>query len=330
MSQDQLILAIDAGGTSTRALVATADGTLLGHGRGGPANHILSGWDTARASIIAAITQTCTAARIQLPAIACAVTGSAGVGPNGEGCEIVESLLAQLLPRARVRAVGDMVTAFWGALAADSGIVVAAGTGSVCYGRSPNGSACQVGGWGHIMGDEGSAYDIAIRALRAGAQASDGRGPQTALTDGIPGALGAGNLVEVALRVYSEPMTREAVARLATTVYETAAAGDTVARALLTAAGIDLGRCALAALRALGLEAHAITVAYTGAVFDAGSFITDAFGSTITSECPRVSIAPAEFPPVVGAFKLGLRELGIPFIPATAAALRATLATEQA
>jgi N-acetylglucosamine kinase-like BadF-type ATPase len=160
MSQDQLILAIDAGGTSTRALAATADGTILGHGRGGPANHILSGWDTARASITAAITQTCTAARIQLPAIACAVTGSAGVGPNGEGCEIVESLL--------------------------------------------------------------------------------------------------------------------------------------------------------------------------GAVFDAGTFITDAFRHTITSACSRVSIAAGEFPPVVGAFKLGRRELGIPFTPATAAALRAALATEPA
>jgi N-acetylglucosamine kinase-like BadF-type ATPase len=330
MSQDQLILAIDAGGTSTRALVTAANGTVLGHGRGGPANHILSGWDTARASIIAAITQTCSAAGIQLPEVTCAAAGSAGVGPNGEGCEIVESLLAEMLPRARVRAVGDMVAAFWGALAGDSGVVVAAGTGSVCYGRSPNGNTCQVGGWGHIMGDEGSAYDIAVRALRAGAQATDGRGPQTALAERLATALAAGNLVEVAVRVYGEPMTRQSIARLATTVYETAAAGDPVARALLTEAGIDLGRCALAALRALGLVGHATTVAYTGAVFDAGAFIADAFRNAITSACPSVCIVPAEFPPVVGALKLGLLELGIPFTPATAATLRAALPTEQA
>jgi N-acetylglucosamine kinase-like BadF-type ATPase len=329
MSQDQLILAIDAGGTSTRAVVTTANGGLLGQGRGGPANHILSGWDTARASLVAAITQTCTAAGIQLPAIACAVVGSAGVGPNGEGCEIVESLMAELLPGARVRAVGDMVAAFWGALAGDFGVVVAAGTGSVCYGRSPNGDTCQVGGWGHIMGDEGSAYDIAVRALRAGAQATDGRGTQTALTERIPTTLAAGNLVEVALRVYGEPMTRESIAQLATTVYEAAAAGDTVARVILTEAGVDLGRCALAALRALGLFGHATTVAYTGAVFDAGAFIADAFRNAITSACPNVSVVAAEFPPVVGALKLGLRELGVPFTPATAAALRAALPTEQ-
>jgi N-acetylglucosamine kinase-like BadF-type ATPase len=330
MGQDHLVLAVDAGGTSTRALVVTASGMVLGRGCGGPGNHILSGWDTASASITAAVIQACAPVRSQLSPITCAVIGSAGVGPGGEGREVVESLLAELLPRARVSAVGDMVTAFWGALAGDSGVVVAAGTGSVCYGRNSNGSACQVGGWGHIMGDEGSAYDIAIRALRAGARATDGRGPQTALTERIAAALNAGSLIEVAFRVYGEPMAREAIAGLATTVYEAAAAGDTVARALLTDAGIDLGRCALAALRALGLEGHATTVAYTGAVFDAGTFITDAFHKTITSASLHVSIAPAEFPPVIGAFKLGLRELSIPFTFATGAALRAALAAEPA
>ena len=329
MSQDHLVLAIDAGGTSTRALVATAEGTTLGHGRGGPGNHILSGWDTARASITEAITQACAAARIQALAITCAVTGSAGVGPNGEGCEIVEALVTELLPRARVQAVGDMVAAFWGALTSDSGVVVAAGTGSVCYGRSPNGSTCQVGGWGHILGDEGSAYDIAIRALRAGAQATDGRGAPTALTERIPAALGVSNFLEVAVRVYVEPLARDAIAQLATSVYQAAAAGDAVARALLAEAGTDLGRCALAALRTLGLGSDATTVAYTGAVFEADTFITDAFRDTIASACPRVSITPGEFPPVIGAFKLGLRELGISFTPATAAALRPALAAEQ-
>lgn len=330
MSRDDLILAVDAGGTSTRTLVVRSDGTVLGRGRSGPGNHILSGWDTARASMTDAITQACSAARVAVTAIRSAVAGSAGVGPNGEGSEIVASLLTDLLPRAQVQAVGDMVTAFWGALSSECGVVVASGTGSVCYGRGPSGATRQVGGWGQVMGDEGSAYDIAIRALRAGAQATDGRGAPTALTEYIPAALGVGGFLEVAFRVYGEPMTREAIAQLATSVYQAAAAGDAVARTLLAEAGAELGRCALAALRALELTAAQTLVAYTGAVFDAGPFVTHSFRHTVTSGCPRASIAGAEFPPVIGAFKLALRGLGVSFTPAIAAALQLGLKAEYA
>src|SRR5512139_16713 len=181
MSHGQLVLAIDAGGTSTRTLVVRTDGTVLGRGRGGPGNHILSGWEAARASIRQAVEQACAAAHVSPAMIPCAVAGSAGVGPDGEGSDIVESLLAELVPRARVQAVGDMVTAFWGALDTDFGVVVASETGSVCYGRNPSGVTRQVGGWGQVMGDEGSAFDIAVRALRAGAQATDGRAAPTVL-----------------------------------------------------------------------------------------------------------------------------------------------------
>lgn len=330
MTQAQLVLAIDAGGTSTRTLVVRSDGTVLGRGRGGPGNHILSGWDAARASISEAVAQACAAAAVPPDLIRCAVAGSAGVGPNREGSDIVQSLMTELLPRAQVQAVGDMVTAFWGALDGEVGVVVASGTGSVCYGRSPSGLTRQVGGWGQVMGDEGSAFDIAVRALRAGAQATDGRAGPTALTEYIPAALGVSNFLEVAFRIYGEPMAREAIATLATSVYRAAAAGDPVARMLLADAGRELGCCAVAALRALDMTATHTPVAYTGAVFDAGSFVTDAFRHSIIASCPQTSIVCAEFPPVVGAFKLGLRTIGVPFLPATAAALHAALNPELA
>jgi N-acetylglucosamine kinase-like BadF-type ATPase len=317
-----LILALDAGGSSTRSLMLRRDGTVLGSGRGGPGNHILSGWDTARASIAAAVAGACAVAEVCAGDVAVTVASSAGVGANGEGAEVVEALLRELMPAARVSAVGDMVAAFWGALNTDFGVVVAAGTGSVCYGRNRAGVSRQVGGWGQIMGDEGSAYDIAVRALRAGARATDGRGPQTALCERFSAALGVGDFIGVAIRVYGEPMPRDEIAKLATTVAETAAAGDAVARDILVKAGRELGLAAITALRALSLNSEPPPVAYTGAVFDAGAPLVDAFCTTISAACPAARIAPAEFPPIIGAFKLALRAAGAEFTPAIAARLR--------
>lgn len=320
-----LILAIDAGGSSTRCLLADSSGTVLAHGRGGAGNHILSGWDVTRASITQAIAQACGDAAVAPTDITCAVAGSAGIGANGEGRELVEWLLRETLPAARVQAVGDMVAAFWGALAGEVGVVVAAGTGSVCYARNPSGKTCQVGGWGQILGDEGSAYDIAVRALRAGARAADQRGPDTVLTDLTANALGVRSFVEVALRVYGDPMTREAIAALATCVWEAANRGDAVARAILAEAGSELGLAAVTALRTLDLANAVVPVAYTGAVFDAGPLILESFQHTLALACPHAVLRQPEFPPVIGAFKLALRELEIAFAPVTAARLRAGL-----
>ncbi len=299
------------------------DGTVLGRAQSGPGNHILAGWEAASGAIRDAATGACAAAHIEPAAVAYACAGGSGVGPNGEGGEAIAMLLAERLPHARVRAVGDMVSAFAGALSTDCGVVVAAGTGAVCYGRNHTGEGRQVGGWGHLLGDEGSAYDIAVRALRAAARATDGRGPHTTLTQSIPQALGAGSFIEVAFRVYSGPMSRDAIAGLATLVAEAAAAGDPVASALLAEAGGDLALAAVTALHALGLDNAAVPVAYTGAVFDAGELVIGPFRHAIRAGCPRASVVAAEFPPVVGAFKLALQELGVPFTSQIEAALRA-------
>lgn len=317
------ILALDAGGTSTRCVLARANGTVLARSRTGPGNHILSGWEVTRQALADAIQQACAAAHVEPTAIACVLAGSAGVGPNGEGRQLVEPLLQECAPHARVRAVGDMVAAFHGALRGDHGVVIAGGTGSVCYGRAVSGESRQVGGWGHVMGDEGSAYDIAVRGLRAGAYATDGRGPATELTTRIPAALGVRSFIEVAFQVYAQPMDRAAIATLAPTVAEAAAAGDHVAAGVLAEAGHQLGLAVVTTLRALGLDCTPSPVAYMGGVFAAGDAILEPFQRAVVSACPSVTIGPAEFPAVIGAYKLALADLGLPFDAPVAAALQA-------
>lgn len=308
---DRIILGLDAGGTATRCIVATGEGEILGFGKGGPANHILRGWEVARTSIQTATSEALKAAGSGGHNISIAIAGSAGIGPDGEGREVIEALLAELVPQAAiVRATGDMVAAFWGALATPIGVVVSAGTGSVCYGRNVTGLTCQVGGWGPVMGDEGSAYDIAVQALRAVACASDGRGQSTALTTAIGEALGGYSALDIAVRVYGKPLEREEIAALSLRVFGAAQQRDPTAMTILRRAGRALGVAALAALRNVGLLAIPTSVSYSGSVFEAGHFISDPFREAIHDAAPLATVERPILPPIGGAYRLGLQTLG--------------------
>ena len=311
MTQPRVILAVDAGGSSTRCMLASTDGSVLGFGTGGPGNHILSGWETTRASFRDATANALRSAGAVAASVAVAVAGSAGVGPNGQGREVIEWLLTDLVPQAaRVQATGDMVASFWGALPVPVGVVVTAGTGSVAFGRNPGGRTCQVGGWGHIMGDEGSAYDIATRALRAMARAVDGRAAPTALTPRLIAAIGESSAVDAAVRLYTGSGSREEIASLAVHVTAAAECGDTVAVAILRRAGEELGLMAATALHTLELHNEPVSVSFAGSVFDAGRWVCQPFAAAIQAATPAARIEPPLLSPLGGAFRLATAMLG--------------------
>jgi len=305
-----VILAIDGGGTSTRSLAIDSNGAVMGRGEGGPSNHILAPWDVVRASIEAAIHGACKEAGLKAGDVGCISLGTAGIGPNGEGKEVIEDLAREILPADKVMATGDMVIAFHGAVMGDFGVVVNAGTGSVVYGVSPRGASRQVGGWGHILGDEGSAYDIAVRALRAGARHFDGRGPFTTLVDRIPEALEVSDYIQVAFKIYGLNMSREEISVLARAVDEEAKKGDVISRQILRSAGEELALAVAVAIRELGMEEMTVPVSYIGSVFDSGERIVRPFAETIMMRYPRAVVLPPKFPAVIGAFVLGAKEIG--------------------
>lgn len=310
MAFADLLLAIDAGGSSTRAVIVRADGAVLGHGRGGPGNHTLVAWDTIRGSYRDAVDGACSQAGVALSAVAMAAAGSAGVGPAGELGDAIEALLRELRVTVPALVTGDMVSALWGALPEPVGVVVCAGTGSVCFGRTASGASRQVGGWGPLMGDEGSAHAIGVQALQAVARAADGRGQPTTLCDILSRLLGVDGPVAIAMRVYGEPLGREQIAALAPHVASAAERGDAVSRRILRQAGQELGLAAVTAMQALALAHGAPRVAYSGAVFDAGALVLDAFGATVHQQVPAARICAPLLPPLGGVIRLGFERLG--------------------
>ncbi len=307
---DRIILAVDGGGTSTRCMAIDSNGIVRGAAEAGPSNHILSPWETVKESIESALRAAVEEASVEVEAVACISLGTAGIGPGGEGKEAIEDLAREILPAEKVTATGDMVIAFHGAIMEDCGVVANAGTGSVVYGRSAAGAYRQVGGWGHVVGDEGSAYDIAIRGLRAAARFLDGRSESTVLVDRIPPALDVSDMIQVAFKIYGLNMSREEVAGLAKIVAEAAADGDEVSRNILRGAAEELALAVTTAIRELGMQNRRIPVSYVGSVFDSGELVISPFTDAVAMKCPCADVLPPKFPAIIGAFVLGAREAG--------------------
>jgi len=328
-SMQKAILAVDGGGTSTRCLAIDSNGLILGAGEGGPSNHILAPWEVVRKSLDSAINAALKDASLKPDNIACISLGTAGIGSGGEGKEVIEDLAREILPADRITATGDMVIAFHGAIMEDCGVVAIAGTGSVIYAKSPAGAYRQVGGWGHILGDEGSAYDIAVKGLKAGARCVDGRGEFTKLIDTMPPALEVSDFIQIAFKIYGLNLSREEIAKLARIVAETAKAGDPVSQRILRSAGEELATGVDAAIRELGIQDMSLPVSYVGSVFDAGELIVGPFAEAVTIRCPRATALPPKFPAIIGAFILGARESGWPVSDEVLMNIKKCLLTQQ-
>jgi N-acetylglucosamine kinase-like BadF-type ATPase len=202
-----------------------------------------------------------------------------------------------------------MVIAHAGALGLKAGVLALAGTGSAILGVGANGERVKVGGWGPIYGDEGSAYRVGQMALRAAARAYDGRGPDTALKNEIPRALGIVDFKQTVSRVYAQAMEPRDIATLSPVAYEVAEAGDEVAREIFFRAGEELAESVEAAIRQLKMDHSEVLVSYQGSVLESCALLRARFVETLKQKVPECQILPPRFEPVVGAYLLGRQAL---------------------
>ena len=127
---------------------------------------------------------------------------------------------------------GDHETAFSAAFPEQHGILLISGTGSLCFGKRPDGMSARAGGYGHLIDDKGSAYDISIRILEAVVRAEDGRGENTVFRELVFDKLGIKDVRELIGYVYSTDTSKGDIAALAPLLSEGIKRGDSVAVAI--------------------------------------------------------------------------------------------------
>jgi N-acetylglucosamine kinase-like BadF-type ATPase len=147
------------------------------------------------------------------------------------------------------------------------GLAVIAGTGSIAFVKDAAGRVGRCGGWGYTLGDEGSAYLVALNALKAACRAHDRVGPATVLLDRFVSKMAVAGPPDFIPAVYRGAWDRAAIAGLAPLVLDAAAEGDGVALAVVDHQAKELAATAAGAVRNHGMAAAGVPVALAGGVF---------------------------------------------------------------
>ncbi len=282
---------------------------MIGRGRAGASNAKAIGEASARLAIETAIAGAFEDAGRERAAAASACFGIAGFGqPDDQATLRRWAEESRWADRLTLVTDGDLVVA--AGTPEGVGVGVIAGTGSIAVGRAADGRTARAGGWGFLMGDEGSAYAVALAALRLVARRADGRDPgQGALTDRICRRLGVANPAGIVGVIYAPGFDRTAMAALAPEVLAAADDGDTeIIDLILQPAGWALAEQARAVALALDWTSGALPLALAGGFLVAAPRVYQTLVDDLTAQGYQV-LAKAVTEPVAGAIVLAERAL---------------------
>ena len=299
-----LVVGVDGGGTRTRAIIVEGDQRVLGEGHAGPSNPLRVGIANAASAVRDAVDKACSEAGIHRDEILAATIGLAGVRRKDIRDRTHEKISECLEEIKSIEVLTDGEIALYGATGGKPGLVVIAGTGSICCGRNVQGKQICAGGWGPIVGDEGSGAWIARKALQAVARAADARGPKTALTSAALNYFKVALPEDLSTAIYSPTMTNDRLAGFGREVVRVARAGDEAAADILKEAGRQLGIAAVAVIRKLRLEKEEFPVVYVGGVYGAGDLVLDPMRAEIKSVAKKAYLARPLYPPTIAAARI--------------------------
>ncbi len=304
-----IVIGIDGGGTKTRAIVADEQGKPLVEVEG-PGSAVRPGAAEHSADVIAAVVRDALSAGGMthvLPRVVC--VGVAGVGREPERDALWRALASREIAED-ILVHADATVALDDAFGEGAGVLLIAGTGSVAFGRGPTGQFGRCGGWGPVIGDEGSGSWIGRRALGIVAAAADGREPDTALTGALLTATQLNNPDE--LVAWAAGATPASLAALVPVVMSAAESGDLRASTLLDLAVEELVLHVRTLARELFTdERAALVVALSGGLLARGSPLRRRVEHRLKSAVPGAAVRAEPVDPARGAVRSALRMLGV-------------------
>jgi N-acetylglucosamine kinase-like BadF-type ATPase len=298
------VLGIDAGGTKTVCQLADGAGNTLAESRGPGANLQAAG-ELQVEKVLHDVMEEAIGEQDIRPTAIC--LGIAGVDREDDAA-IVRGIMKRIGFKARVVVVNDALVALEAGVPGAPGVVIIAGTGSIAYGRNDAGEAARAGGWGYVLGDEGSGYWIGRAALRAVLRESDQRGPKTALTPLLLRHFGVTQAQNLLHEVYHSNLRPSAIGALAQCVQQAFSAADEVAIGILRAAADELEGSGMSVARRLGLIGKPITYVLSGGILRAVPWLRDELQRRLPVRSPNSSAVLLEREPASGAVTLALQE----------------------
>jgi N-acetylglucosamine kinase-like BadF-type ATPase len=296
-------MGVDGGATKTLAAVLDMREQTLHLGHGASSNPDSVGAHAAITSLMKATDEAIGRAGIDRADIDAAVLAIAGTDTDAVAAHVRESR-----PSTWV-VVNDVVGAWAAATGAQPGVGAISGTGSNVLGVGPDGRAWRAGGWGHVLGDEGSGYWLAVESIKATLSDRERSGPETALSTAAMDFFEVTSVEALATLVYSKPLTKGEIAAFAIETARVAYAGDAVALALYERAAAELGRQVAAVVKQTGLLED-FPVGLIGSAFKAGDLFVEPLSAAIKRVAPGARVAVVEMTPVGGCLLLAARIAG--------------------
>lgn len=302
-SEARYLLGVDGGATKTLAAVLDLQERVLHVGHAGPSNEDAVGARAAVGALLGAAEDAIAAAGLsseQLGAAVLAVAGTDTASVTGH------------VRAARSDAwivVNDVVGAWATATGAGPGVAAISGTGSNVFGVGEGGRSWRSGGWGHVLGDEGSGYWLGIESIRTALRDRDASGPQTGLGEAACAFFGVKSVEALASLVYSKPLTKGEIAGLAVETARLAENGDEVACELFERGADALGGQIAAVIEQAGLEGS-FPVGLIGSAYKAGEVFVGPLSRRIRHAAPDAEIATVEMAPVGGSLLLAAKVCG--------------------
>ncbi|HVS45521.1 MAG TPA: BadF/BadG/BcrA/BcrD ATPase family protein [Verrucomicrobiae bacterium] len=297
----EIAVGVDAGGTSTTAVVSR-DGVVVGSAAADAANASSLGVEAAAAAIARAIGSalgTLTADSI--------VVGAAGAGRDG-ATERITAALRVHFPHAAIEVHDDASIALWAGAPAGDGIALIAGTGSIAFAHV-DGQNYRSGGYGYLLGDEGSGYALGVAAARALVRALDGRAPRDPFVESIATALDIDDLAGALEVVYAGTHPVGKIAALAPLVVAAADGGDRLAGKIVQSAALELADLVKSVVRAAGIGDRELPLVFAGGGLQSNSTLTFLLETRLSNEFPNLRIVKGAPAPHFGALARAQRVL---------------------
>ncbi len=291
-----IVVGVDAGGTSTTIVAADGD-TVVGEFVGGPANLRIAGVDAAADTISRAIGSALSG--MQPSAV---FVGASGAGRE-ELAKTLQRALQIRLPASTIGVSDDARIALRAPVPHGDGMVLIAGTGSIAYaevGETPY----RCGGYGYLVGDEGSAFAIGCAAARLTARSYDGRSPRDSLIEAIEKTLRISDAQSLLAHVYDGEQPVRTLASLAPLVLQAAADGERSAMKIVQAAALDLFELVRVLAKNAQLVEREFPLVFAGGLFAENSLLSYLLETRIGNELPLAHVIKDAPPAHVGALAL--------------------------
>jgi len=303
---EPVFVGIDGGGTHSFAVAVDPVGRVLATGEAGSLNFFGAGLPAARRHL----KQLSESMKRQLPPkaqIDRIVVGCAALFSDATQAE-KENLCRGILPLERTRVISDCQSACFGATLGRPGAVIIAGTGSIVVAQNELGQHQRIGGWGHVLGDEGSAYWIAVKSVKA-AIAADG-GTETRLSRLVRQWFNVKKLTEAVPIIHGPEFTKERFASLASHLARKVGGRDPAFREICQRAAQELASQTLAAVKLARLKTRPLPVYLVGGVLTNNGLVRAGLVTALKNSC-AVRIVKPRLSPLLGAAALALDDAGI-------------------